>query len=439
MKIFHTIVFVSIFLLSLLEIPVFASSGSVTPKDEGFEMVQTEDSMANEDEAVMDDTTAESLENDLFNTQSLTSSMDIRSQDCFLSTDCLEKRRSVQVEVDTLRATARGSLDTLAAYFRTSLTNTEKNAVNSAMQTFLTDLEEIDTLYWNRSTSGTGITQIQNQVAQAYSAIATSLSSYLEPSLATQFQDEVQDFLLNRIDILQLNESRQLLASADIRFIQEKINNIPLSRKERYLARVISRVDTLRNNISRSSMADPRKERMLAKLDEIETLLQGRLDDLMLTNFFTTNTTQTASGLTVTAFSGNTATISYTTTASGTLYYVVVPSQESVPSPSQIRFGQNSLSQTVPIRGSTNITSGTNSFPISDLSSNTRYTAYFAMVDSANNLGQTVQSLNLSTTSGTSTGATSTGVTSGAISSLFFSGTTSTGAFFTFTSTRTGI
>lgn len=102
----------------------------------------------------------------------------------------------------------------------------------------------------------------------------------------------------------------------------------------------------------------------------------------------------------------------------GVGYYVLLSSGSVMPSPTQIKLGQNASSSGASLSGSSAISSGTTHIALTGLTPNTAYVLYFVATDTSNNTTVSPMSVFFSTLADT---------TAPVISGLSFTGTMSTG------------
>lgn len=101
------------------------------------------------------------------------------------------------------------------------------------------------------------------------------------------------------------------------------------------------------------------------------------------------------------SFSGTTSTgttLSFSSSETGSVYYVALPSTSTVPSAGQIKLGQDASGQTT-IHGSGAVASGANTLGINGLSASSTYVIYFIVTDSAGNIETATHALVVTTTS----------------------------------------
>lgn len=132
----------------------------------------------------------------------------------------------------------------------------------------------------------------------------------------------------------------------------------------------------------------------------------------------TDTTPPVISSLVVDIITSTGARLSVVANEAGTGHYVLLSSGSAMPSPTQIKLGQNASSSGVSLSGSSAISSGTTHIGLTSLIPNTAYVLYFVATDTSGNTTLSPMSVFLSTLADT---------TAPVISGLSFTGTTSTG------------
>ena len=178
-------------------------------------------------------------------------------------------------------------------------------------------------------------------------------------------------------------------------------------------------------------MLPERKTRFLGMLEQIRILVQARIDALTGSGSVIDITPPSVSTLAISSINTTSATLTTILNEGGIGYYVVLASGSTAPTAVQVKLGQDASGSLATIRGTSITMSGTNLFPITELSPGTEYVAYFTARDTSGNLSQTVVSIPFTT-------STIADITPPALSALSIGNVTQTGATFSYTSDELG-
>lgn len=167
----------------------------------------------------------------------------------------------------------------------------------------------------------------------------------------------------------------------------------------------LTRLEKVRTNIENSNIPAARKDALTHLIDSLIALVNVRIAELNgtttgsgsditppsitdLTLIGISGTWSTGSGTTGSWSSDTGAILSFTSSETGTGYYVVLQSGSGVatPSPTQVKLWQDSGGQPATLSGSFATSSGTNVFEITGLDPTKQYTVYFVAADLLGNL-----------------------------------------------------
>jgi hypothetical protein len=226
---------------------------------------------------------------------------------------------------------------------------------------------------------------------------------------------QARNLLRNSVSIANSWDVANPLRSEDRDAIESRIDSIPSEQRLDFLTQVLGRIDILKTTITNSDRSDSRKANLVGLLEAIRSLIQDRIDsanniwDLFSPSTWSVSTStmmtwQTSSpvtnGFSVSSITSDSAVMSVTSTVSGTWYYIIIPTNTDVVTPTsmQITLWQDSNSQSANIKGSFPVVSGQNTFTIASLPSSTPLTVFFIVTDMNGNIQSPIQTATINNT-----------------------------------------
>jgi hypothetical protein len=189
-------------------------------------------------------------------------------------------------------------------------------------------------------------------------------------------------------------QMRKELRQSDEDKLNNSIDHFDMWNRASYLNRVLARLDTLKINVTNSNMAQTRKDRILALLDDIRNVVLERLAELPTS---TGSMAPVTSAFSITDIQNNWLTLNVTSNESWKWFVVVLPSWTSVPTPTQIKNWQDGNWNTASLSTSFDLINWSTSKTITWLAVNSAYVLYFIGQDLSGNLQTLASSLSFST------------------------------------------